>query len=266
MTTLDQMISDTQLYQDVELATAIGELKANPGQLQRFLQDQQSTVFNSVTQQKDNTFQKVYGDLDRATKVQEAVLMYNRRNKDLHAIQEQVYQNQKNSASAVLEDKSLAGRKYEMNEWSVGNKEDTLFVFSSLFIMLSGLLLITGLWRLGMISSALWIMIGAPLIFIFMLIVIRRTQYTDVTRDKRYWNKQAGAKYGGSPIPMCPDVGTSMENITNAVGSAASSVAAGVAAAGAAMNTTGNAAGAAGNPTGAAANAASTANASTARP
>ena len=37
MANLDQVIDYTKLFQDVELATAVGQLKQNPAQLQQFL-------------------------------------------------------------------------------------------------------------------------------------------------------------------------------------------------------------------------------------
>ena len=206
MSNLDQIIDYTKLFQDVELATAIGQLKKDPSQLQQFLQGQQDKVYKDVIKQKDSTFQKVYGDLGRAATVQESILMYDKRNKELAEIQEQIYSNQEKSATAVTDDKNLAGRKYEMNEWSVGNKKDTLFVFSMLFIVLTALVLITVLWRLGLISSTLWVGIAAPLILIFTLTVVNRSQYTDIFRNKRYWNRKIfEGKYGKFPIPLCPD-------------------------------------------------------------
>jgi hypothetical protein len=125
---LDQIIEYTKQYQDIELATAISQLKKDPAQLQQFLQGQQTTVFNDITKQKDSTFQKVYGDLSRASQAQEANLMYNKRNMELANIKEQLYQNQKNSADIIKEDNSLANLKYEMNELSVNNKKDTHFI------------------------------------------------------------------------------------------------------------------------------------------
>lgn len=214
MANLDQIIDYTKNYQDIELASAIGELKKNPGQLQRFLQNQQNHVYSDIVKQKDGTFEKVYGDLDRATKVQEAVAMYQKRTEDLAKIQQQVYDNQQNSANAVTHDKDLAGRKQEMNEWTVNNKNDTLFVMSSLFIMLSGLLLLTGIWRMGIISSYTWVLFGLPLIIIFIMIVVNRSQYTDNLRNKRYWNKQIfEGKYGKIPIPLCPNVVQDIQNL-----------------------------------------------------
>lgn len=199
------IIGITSLFQDIELTGALAEFKNDPVKLQQFLQNQQSIIYNDVIKQKDNTFDKVYGDLNRASKAQESILMYNKRNKELSNIQDQIYNNQVNMATAAMEDKNLAGRKNEMNEWSVGNKNDTLFVFSALFIMLSGLLLVTVLWKLGLISSYLCAALAAPIIIIFVAIVVNRSQYTDIYRDKRYWNKKNfGGKYGKIPLPMCP--------------------------------------------------------------
>jgi hypothetical protein len=213
MANLDQIINHTKNFQDVELATAIGELKKNPAEMQRFLQNQQSRVYNDIVKQKDNTFQKVYGDLNRSTQVQESISMYGKRSKELADIHQQLYDNQQNNATAVMDDKNLANRKYEMNEWSIGDKNDTLFVMSSLFIMLSGLVLLIGLWRVGIISSFLCALLGGPLILIFIFIVVNRSQYTDNLRNKRYWNKQIfEGKYGKIPIPLCPNIVQGIQN------------------------------------------------------
>lgn len=236
MANLDQIINHTKNYQDVELAAAIGELKKNPSEMQRFLQNQQSRVYNDIVKQKDNTFQKVYGDLNRSTQVQESISMYGKRSKELADIHQQIYDNQQNSANAVVDDKNLANRKYEMNEWSIGNKNDTLFVMSSLFIMLSGLLLLVGLWRVGILSSFWCAVLGGPLILIFIFIVVNRSQYTDNLRNKRYWNKQIfEGKYGKIPVPLCPNVVQGIENaeanLQNAARSEMTSLAKGLASA-----------------------------------
>jgi hypothetical protein len=225
MSNLDQIIDYTQLFQDVELATAIGQLKQNPAQLQQFLQDQQSKIYNDVVKQKDSTFQKVYGDLNRATQVQESVLLLNKRNKELANVHQNIYVNQKKSADTVTEDKNLAERKYEMNQWSIGNKNDTLFVFSALFIALSALILITVLWRMGMISSSLWVGLGVPVIIVFVLIVVNRSEYTNVFRNKRYWNRRDFGRYGKIPVPVCPGA---FSGIESGISSAESDIQSGV--------------------------------------
>lgn len=213
MSNLDQIIDYTKIFQDVELSTAIGQLKQNPSQLQQFLQEQQGKVYSDVIKQKDSTFQKVYGDLNRASQAQESILMYDKRNKELASIQQQIYNNQKNSATAVTDDKNLAGRKYEMNEWTVNNKKETLFIFSLLFVALSALVLITTLLRMGILSSALWVGFAAPIIIITILVLLSRTQYTNILRNNRYWNrKNFEGKYGKIPIPVCPGALSGIES------------------------------------------------------
>uniref|UniRef100_A0A6C0HJT3 Uncharacterized protein n=1 Tax=viral metagenome TaxID=1070528 RepID=A0A6C0HJT3_9ZZZZ len=202
---IDTHISNVKLQNEIELAAAVNNLKTNPQELSQFLQNQQSNVYSKILKQKDNTFQKVYGDMDRSTKVHKSVLMYNKRTKDLVNIQDEIYRTRKEKVDAVLQDKQTAGRKSEMNEWTVNNKRDTLFVMSSLFITLSVLLLLAGLWRMGMIGSSLAIGLALPLLLIFSLIVTNRAQYTDVLRNKNYWNKQIfEGKYGKIPLPNCP--------------------------------------------------------------
>ena len=234
-TPIDQVIASANLYQDVELATAISALK-NAGQVTSFIQEQQSKVYNDIVKQKEDTFSKLYGDLGRAGRVQESVLLYGKRTKQLAGVQDQIYDNQKNSADAIIDDHSLANRKTEMNEWSVNNKKDTLFVYSSLFVMLSGLLLLTGLLRMELISTSLWVGMGLVLIVVFVLILVNRSYYTNVLRNKRYWNKQIfEGKYGKIPIPLCPEVANSVysgmdsfkQNTRSVITDAAMGVAAG---------------------------------------
>jgi hypothetical protein len=213
MANLEQVIDYTKLFQDVELATAIGQLKQNPAELQQFLQGQQGKVYSDILKQKDSTFQKVYGDLTRASEAQESILMLDKRNQELAQIQKEIYNNQKGLANATTEDKNLAGRKYEMNQWSIGDKSDTLFVFSSLFIVLSVLILLTGLWRLNLISAALSGGIASFFIVIFILIIIYRSNFTNVWRDKRYWNRRTfEGKYGKIPMPLCPGALSGIES------------------------------------------------------
>lgn len=224
MTSLESTIRNTQTLQDIELAEAMNRLKSNPTELRAWLQSQQERVYNDIVKQKGDTFSKVYGDFERATKVEESILMHNKRSRELSDMVDSVYQNQEKTANAVVQDKNLSKRKHEMNEWSVGNKQDTLFVFSSLFILLSGLLLLTGIWRMGLISSSLWVALAIPLILVFLLIILSRWRYTDTMRNKRYWNKQIfEGKSQKITIPSCPQMTDAMDSAVNTtVGAVAS--------------------------------------------
>lgn len=208
MSSLDQLIHTSTSLQDEDLAKALSQLQANPSQLQLFLQGQQNAVYRDIIKQKDTAFDKVYGGLDKVAKTQESVMSFDTRNKELAAMQEELYQKQSTTQKAVSEDKQSEQRKFEMNEWTVNNKKETLFIYSLLFIVLSALLLCTVLWRMGIISSALCGGLILPLVLIFLFTLIYRSKYTNVFRNKRYWNRRTFENgYGQIQLPsLCPSV------------------------------------------------------------
>ena len=213
------MSKTDQIYniQDVELSSAIGKFK-NPDELQQYLQTQQDKVFKDITMQKDSTFQKVYGNLIHSVKSQKSNIMYNNKNIEISQLNKKTYDTQKKNVDNIKQDKDLLNRKYEMNEWSVNNKKDTLFVYSMLFIILSGLSFITGLWKLKIVSTSLWVLLSIPMIIIFVMTVIYRSQYTNIFRNKRYWNRKIfeGKNASGKiPVPLCPGALSGFDSITN---------------------------------------------------
>ena len=186
--------------------------------LQRYIQKEQDNVFKNITAQKDLKFEKVYGELTNSMTTEIDKNQHN----VMSELNKNIYETQKQHSDLIIHDKDLSNRKYEMNEWTANNKRDTLFIFSMLFIMLSGLLFITGLWKLGLISTSIYVLLGIPMVIIFILTIVYRSQYTNVFRNKRYWNKKSfEGKYGKINIPMvCPG---SMDAIADGVQSAYSS-------------------------------------------
>jgi hypothetical protein len=205
MATIDQAINFTQMFQDVELSHALQKLRQDPQALQRFLQESQDKLYKEVTTQKDDTFQKVYGDLERASDTERAVYYYNQRNQDLNRLQEQVYNAQKGSADAVLHDRDLAKRQYEINQWSSGNKLDTLFIYSQLFIILCTFALLLYIWQNGILSKTIISVLILVLLLIFIFTIVNRAQFTNFLRDGRFWNRRKFPTYQGIPIPNICD-------------------------------------------------------------
>ena len=105
-----------------------------------------------------------------------------------------------------MNDADTAKRIYEMNEWTVQNKKDTLFVLSSLFITLSTLLLLTVLWRMGISTGHTAAIYAVPVVIIFVFIVINRSQYTKTVRDQRYWNRENRKNASAFQISLCPTI------------------------------------------------------------
>jgi hypothetical protein len=104
-----------------------------------------------------------------------------------------------------MNDADTTKRIYEMNEWTVQNKKDTLFVLSSLFITLSALLLLTVLWRMGISTGHTAAIYAVPVVVIFVFILINRSQYTKTVRDQRYWNRGNQKKAASAfQMSLCP--------------------------------------------------------------
>ena len=192
--------------QDLALIATASTLKTDPSQLTTFLQTQHQNVLNSITAQKEDTRDKLYGDLVRAQDEIRAFHGERTQTAALSSLYDNTYDNQKAYADAVERNNNTYGRKFEMNEWSVNNKRDTLFVYSSLFIALSIFILITVLYKMNIISASIYYITGTIVFMVFILILINRAVYTEQIRNKRFWNKKNfGGKYGTIPIPsICP--------------------------------------------------------------
>jgi hypothetical protein len=159
-------------------------------------QNGQYSIYNNVKSAKNTKFTNSYDLLTASDKEYKTNVEQMNNNETLQNVTDATTNNAKN----ITYEGDVEGRKYEMNEWTINNKKDTLFVFSMLFIVISGLLLITGLLRLNMISNTFWMALSVLLILIFIFTVVYRSQYTDVYRDKKYWNRKLfPGKYGNIP-------------------------------------------------------------------
>jgi hypothetical protein len=168
------------------------------GDINTILQAQNTlpSIYNNVKSAKNTAFTTSYDLLTASDKEYKTNVEQMNNNETLQNVTDATTNNAKN----ITYEGDVEGRKYEMNEWTVNNKKDTLFVFSMLFIVISGLLLITGLLRLNMISNTFWMALSVLLILIFIFTVVYRSQYTDVYRDKKYWNRKLfPGKYGNIP-------------------------------------------------------------------
>ena len=159
-------------------------------------QNGQYSIYNNVKSAKNTKFTNSYDLLTASDKEYKTNVEQMNNNETLQNVTDATTNNAKN----ITYEGDVEVRKYEMNEWTINNKKDTLFVFSMLFIVISGLLLITGLLRLNMISNTFWMALSVLLILIFIFTVVYRSQYTDVYRDKKYWNRKLfPGKYGNIP-------------------------------------------------------------------
>jgi uncharacterized membrane protein len=95
-------------------------------------------------------------------------------------------------------DAGLAKRQNEINQWEVGNKMDTLFIYQQMLIILSAVIIMTYLLKNGILTTTVFRSITGILAAIFAFTVANRAQWTDRIRDTRYWNKRQ------FPVNMVP--------------------------------------------------------------
>jgi hypothetical protein len=199
-TALDKAILD-------ELAT----LRTN-GTLGQYLQDNQSAILTDLMMTKDNNMVKVHGDMARALDGQKNTFYYYQRNKDMLELGDIPLKRLQKDAENAMYDHHNAKRQYEINQWTSGNRMDTLFGYQVIFLAVTLLAIFTGLWRLGFITTGLLSFLTFALITVVVLTFVIRVQYSVYRRNKRYWNKRDFPGHSGS-IDMNLDCPTLEENM-----------------------------------------------------
>lgn len=101
---------------------------------------------------------------------------------------------------------SLSSRQYEINEWTINNRRDTLFVLQLVFVGLCVAAILTGLFRKGFLAGGLYGILVALVLIVIVFTIVRRAQYTEYTRDNRYWNRMKFDKMPGPPVITMPSI------------------------------------------------------------
>jgi hypothetical protein len=203
---LQKNIQDVLSLQDVQLANAMNTLRADPSKLNQFITDRKSELYNTVTREHSDNFQKVFGDLTRASNTTKNILYYHVRNKDLDSLQQKVYENARGSADAAMMNSQNAKRQVEMNDWAAENKRDTLFVLQLTFIVLTITAPLLYVQRMGLVPSSVFYGVISLLVIAVILTIAVRAQYTSKSRDQRFWNRRRFAGMGGPPVtPTCQE-------------------------------------------------------------
>jgi hypothetical protein len=199
---------------DVAIANEIKILKEN-GQLSQYLQNNQAAILDDLFMTKDNNMRKVYGDLGRAVDTQKNTYYYYQRNKDMLNLGDIPLKRLTKDAQDAMYDNHNAQRQFEINQWSSGNRMDTLFGFQIIFVAVTLLAIFTGLWRTGFISTGFLSFLTTVLIVIVIMTFVIRIQYTSYRRNKRFWNKRDFGKYPGiTPEVSCPTASELLNNLS----------------------------------------------------
>lgn len=173
-----------------QIATSQSLTSQNLQDLQTYVQQAQQNLFNDVTGKKDAAIQNAYGELKANTNALHGINYYAKRNEQLNSIQNDIVETAQKQATAVQSDSNLAKRQNEINEWEAQNKQDTLFVYSQLLIILSTTVILAYLMSIGILSSYVFYCVVLALVLVFIFTIVNRAQYTRSIRDRRFWNKR----------------------------------------------------------------------------
>jgi len=138
---------------------------------------------------------------------------------------DELYKQLKSQSDALNVTNKNAQRQYEINEWTSNNKLDTLFFYQLLLITLTITAPLLYLNKNGLLPSTAFYGVVGMLGIAVVLTLLIRYQYTNGTRDLRYWNRRRFAQMGGPPTPItCESIIAQAEQVGAAYSSTADAV------------------------------------------
>lgn len=209
------------------------DLKDQPAALKTYMESKGNEIKQQSTTQHSGAYGTVKDHLQQSSNTNNNVLYYFTRNKDLNELQQSLEDRVKGEALGARHDSQLAKRQFEVNEWTSGNKLDTLFFFQLLFISLMILAPIFYYHRLGVIPGGAFYGIVALIVLALLLTIIIRARYTEVIRDYRFWNRRRFPTLPAPrPAPICPGFSSDviagaqagLNNLSNTLSNTASQV------------------------------------------
>lgn len=203
---------------DIAVAKNIEDMRRD-GTLANYVATSRDQLINSINSAQQSNGSKVLDDYKRATDVQRANYNYFKRNSDLLRVGDLPLKAMQRDAEALRHDNQNAQRQYEINQWTSGNRLDTLFVYQIIFVSVLVLAIFTGMWRAGFVGTGFLSLLVFLSLIVIVLVIVNRAQYTAFTRDQRYWNKRGFQKFTG-PVITPPDCPVISDTITGLPGRA----------------------------------------------
>ena len=208
---LEDTITDLMLRQDIANAQIIQTL--SDSDLNNLLTGARSNINAEVLNKHKDSYEKTSNDLKRAMDIQKNIYYYDQRTHDLNDLQKSIHKNVMMSAGNANIQNSTNKRQFEINEWTSGNRRDTLFVFQTIFIGLMLNTIFLACYRYNIVGGAFYSFITFLILLIIILIIVYRANYTDMLRDKRYWNRRQFTKLPNTAAPNCPALDNAINGI-----------------------------------------------------
>lgn len=170
-------------------------------------------LYMSIINNKNTDIEDVNDALLAESNAIHGLYYYQGRNSQLNDVNQSLVGTTTGQANALVSDNDLAKRQNEINEWETGNKLDTLFIYQQLLIILCATVILSYIWKTGIIGNTVFIILLVLLGLIFIFTVVNRAQYTNLKRDTRYWNQRRFPTTGVSSVSACDVVNELESNV-----------------------------------------------------
>ena len=185
--TLTDVIAETQALSDMELKAYLNSL--SEAQQANFIAENITSTVNNVKGVKAQRYNDITAQLVSADNNITQAGYYLARTQDLTNLAKDVDEVAARQASASTTNQELATRQHEINEWSNGNKLDTLFFLQVLFVTLTLCATFLFLAMMGLMPMYLFGLFAFILFVGALLVLLFRWRFSSVVRNPRYWNK-----------------------------------------------------------------------------
>jgi len=177
----------------------------NPQDLQSALQQAQANLQDAI--------RTAYGDLSNIDSSTKSDI------RKSEQISDNILKIVESEAQDISETTNFAKRQSEINQWTYNNKRETLFVYQMLLIAITLSIIFTYLWAKLIMGNGLYFILFILVWLVFSFIVLNRAQYTDKSRDKKYWNRRLFKEEAGTkiPVPSCDSLGEAVSGASESI-------------------------------------------------
>jgi len=166
------------------------DIQSDPASYQAYVKQNIDTLMNETLSRKRNSFQKSLVDTGRYMDMDHNTQLYKTRSSDVEKLEKVIHTVNSKYESGLDSDKKLTRRQFEINEWAYQNKLETLFLLQLLFISMLVLGIFLFLSKSGYISNMIAGSLSILFLFVVGYIIYYRWNYTNSTRDSRFWNRR----------------------------------------------------------------------------
>jgi hypothetical protein len=187
-------IPTTLVQQDLERLRFSQNLRRNPGDYSAYVNTRINEMTDEIFNRKRTAFQKAHIDLSRYMDMDHNSNFYATRSADVSRMTSAMAGNNERIKRALINDKDLSKRQFEINEWYNYNKLETLFYLQLFFIVSLTMAIIIYLQKGGTISNAGAAGLTMVLCAIVAIVGVYRYYYTNRIRDTRLWHRRTFEK------------------------------------------------------------------------